>query len=215
LLNILVIAAHPDDEVLGMGAMIKKLTKRKHKIHLCVVSEGASAQYKDKRMIKVRKDSCIKAGKILGISTFDFLEFPDGRLDTIPQLEINRKLEEIISKYKPKVVYTTPSHDLSKDHSTVFDSTLVVSRPHSSPVKAIYCYEVPSSVKTPFTPNIYEDVSKEFSYKIKAFKKYDSEVENFPHPRSTESVENLAIQRGIEVGFRKAEAFQLIRKICD
>jgi len=214
-LKILIIAAHPDDEVLGMGATIYKLAKKNHVIHLCVVSEGASAQYKDKKMIKVRKDSCIKAGKILGISTFDFLEFPDCRLDTVPHLEINGKLEEIISKYKPKVVYTTPSHDISKDHRIVFDSTLVVTRPHSSKVKDVLCYEIPGSVKTPFTPNIYENVTNEFPFKIRAFKKYYSEVENFPHPRSVESVENLAIQRGIEVGFRKSEAFQIIRKICD
>ena len=97
-MKILVIAAHPDDEVLGMGATIKKLTKKKHRVNLCVVSEGATAQYKDRKMIQVRKNSCKKAGKLLGISDFYFLEFPDMLLDSIPHLEINKQLEKIIKK---------------------------------------------------------------------------------------------------------------------
>ena len=136
-MNILVIAAHPDDEVLGMGATIRKLNKEKHKIHLCVVSEGATAQYKDNKMIEVRKKSCIKAGKLLGISTFDFLEFPDMKLDSIPHLEINIKLEKIVQKYKPQIVYTTPSNDLNKDHQIVFESTLAGEEPLSLKKKII------------------------------------------------------------------------------
>lgn len=215
LLNILVIAAHPDDEVLGMGATIKKLTKKQHKVSLCVISEGATAQYKDKKMINVRRNACIKAGKILGISNFDFLEFPDMRLDSIPHLEINKNLERVIEKIKPKIVYTTPSNDLNKDHQKVFESTLVVTRPLSSMVKQVLCFEMPGTVRTPFLPTLYEDVTKEFSFKIKAFKMYKSEIEKFPHPRSVKSIESLSITRGIESGLKNAEAFQLIRSISD
>jgi len=95
-LNILVIAAHPDDEVLGMGGTIRKYAKKNHKIHLCVVSEGATAQYSNKKMIQVREKACKNSGKILGITKYDFLGFPDMRLDTIPHLEMNQKLEKII-----------------------------------------------------------------------------------------------------------------------
>ena len=95
-MNILVIAAHPDDEVLGMGATIKKLSKRKNKVHLCVISEGTTAQYNDTKYIKIRREACIKAGKILGINEFNFLNFPDMKLESIPHLEINRKIEKII-----------------------------------------------------------------------------------------------------------------------
>ena len=214
-MKILVIAAHPDDEVLGMGATIKKLSKKNHKIHLCVVSEGATAQYQDKKMIKIRKDACIKAGTILGISQFTFLEFPDAKLDRVPQLEINRELEKIIAKFKPEVVYTTPSHDLMKDHQKVHDCTLVATRPISSTVKQVLCYEIPGTTKIPFNPNIFEKIDSEFSYKKKAFQIYKSEVMKFPHPRSIESIENLAIHRGIESGLRRAEAFQLIRHVLD
>ena len=164
-------------------------------------------------MIKRRKESCIKSGKILGISTFDFLEFSDMQLDSIPSLEINQKLEKIIKKYKPATVYTTPKNDLHKDHQIVFESTLIASRPHSNTVKNLFSYEIPGIVKSPFIPNVYEDINKEISYKIKAFKCYKSEIEKFPHPRSIESIESLSLQRGMESNLKKAESFELVRSI--
>ena len=209
-MNILVIAPHPDDEVLGMGGTIKKLSK-KNKIILCVVSEGATAQYKDKKMIKVRRDSCKKTAKILGISQIQFLDYPDMRLN-LSHLDINKKLEEIIEKYKPEIVYTAPKNDLNLDHQVVFNSTLVACRPKSG-VKQILCYEIQGNTKVPFVPNVFENIEKEFSYKIKGFKMYKSEIEEFPNPRSIIAIENLAILRGIESGFKKAEAFELIKKI--
>ena len=209
-MNILVIAPHPDDEVLGMGGTIKKLSK-KNKIILCVVSEGATAQYKDKKMIKVRRDSCKKTAKILGISQIQFLDYPDMRLN-LSHLDINKKLEEIIEKYKPEIVYTAPKNDLNLDHQVVFNSTLVACRPKSG-VKQILCYETLGGTKVPFVPNVFENIEKEFSYKIKGFKMYKSEIEEFPNPRSIIAIENLAIRRGIESGTKKAEAFELIRSI--
>jgi LmbE family N-acetylglucosaminyl deacetylase len=212
-LDILVLAAHPDDEVLGMGGTIKKLVKQQNKIHLCVVSEGASAQYDDKKMIKIRKEACLKSGKILGISTYTFLNFQDMKLDSIPQLEINIELEKIIKKLKPKVVYTTPSNDLNKDHQKVFESTLVVSRAHGNSVKEVLSYEIPAIIKFAFTPTVYEDIHKEFPTKIKAFKQYKTEIMKFPHPRSIEAIETLSKFRGMESGLIRAEGFQLIKKI--
>ena len=209
-MKILVIAPHPDDEVLGMGGTIKKLSK-KNKIILCVVSEGATAQYKDKKMIKVRRDSCKKTAKILGISQTIFLDYPDMRLN-LSHLDINKKLEEIIEKYKPEIVYTAPKNDLNLDHQVVFSSTLVACRPKSG-VKQILCYEIQGNTKVPFVPNVFENIEKEFSYKIKGFKMYKSEIEEFPNPRSITAIENLAIQRGVESGTKKAEAFELIRVV--
>ena len=213
-MDILILAAHPDDEVLGMGGTIKKLSK-KNKIHLCVVTEGASAQYVEKIMIKRRHDACIKSSKVLGISTIDFLDYQDMRLDTIPSLEINKEIEKIIKKYNPKIVYTTPKNDLNKDHQIVFESSLVATRPHSSKVKQILSYEIPGITYRPFSPTVYENISKEFSSKIKAFKYYTTEIEKFPHPRSFESIEGLSIRRGMESGLKKAEGFELIRNIID
>lgn len=213
-MRILIIAPHPDDEVLGMGGTIKKLSK-KNDILLTVVSEGATAQYSDKKMIKVRKNSCEKSSKILGISKINFLEFPDMKLENIPQLEINKKLEEIISEFNPKVVYTSPNNDLNLDHKKVFESTLVVTRPTSNNVKQVLSYELPGHKKIPFNSNIFENITKEIKYKIQAFKMYKTEVMKFPHPRSIEAIENLAIQRGVDAGLKRAEAFQLIRSIIE
>ena len=211
-MNILVLAAHPDDESIGMGGTIKKLSK-KNNIHLCVLTDGASAQYKDKKMILERRNACKKSGKILGVSSYTFLDFPDMKLDSVSHLEINRELEKIIKKFNPKIVYTTSKHDINKDHQTVFESTLVVTRPQSSNVKQVFSYETAGMTISGFSPTVFEDISKEFEYKIKSFRMYKSEIRAFPHPRSLKAIENLAIRRGVESGTTKAEAFELIRLI--
>jgi len=211
-MKILVIAPHPDDEVLGMGGTIKKLSP-KNDITLLIMTDGASAQYSDKKMIKVRKESCKKSSKILGISEIKFLNFKDMKLDSVPQLEINQEIEKIIKKIQPKIVFTSPKNDLNRDHDVTFNSTLVATRPSSSGVKKVFSYELPGYTKKPFSPNHYEDITKQFGHKIKAFKMYKSEIMKFPHPRSIESIENLAVYRGIQAGIAKAESFELIRNI--
>ncbi len=211
-MKILVITPHPDDEVIAMGGTIKKLSKTNH-IELLVISEGATSQYSDKKMIKVRHDACLRSSKLLGIRNVTFLNFPDMQLDTISHIELNKSIEKFMSKFKPKVVYTSPNHDLNLDHQKVFESTLVATRPISSSVKKLFTYELPGFTKTPYNPNTFVDVSKSFEIKIKAFKFYKSEINPFPHPRSIKSLENLAVYRGIQSGLKKAEAFELIRKI--
>jgi len=111
--------------------------------------------------------------------------------------------------------YQEPLHDLNNDHRLVFNSALVETRPFSSSVKQLLSYECPGPVKYPFRPTVYQNIEKEFSYKLKAFKMYKSEVMKFPHPRSIKAIENLAIQRGVECSLKNAEAFQLIRNIID
>ena len=211
-MKILVIAPHPDDEVLGMGGTIKKLSP-KNNITLLIMTDGASAQYSDKKMIKVRRESCKKSSKILEISEIKFLNFQDMKLDSVPQLEINQEIEKIIKKIQPKIVFTSPKNDLNRDHDVTFNSTLVATRPSSSGVKKVFSYELPGYTKNPFSPNHYEDITKQFVHKIKAFKMYKSEIMKFPHPRSIESIENLAVYRGIQAGIAKAESFELIRNI--
>ena len=212
-MNILVIAAHPDDEILGMGGTIYKLTKEGHKIHLCIVTDGKCDTCGLKDRHEIRKKSAVKAAKFLGINNIHFLDFPDMMLDVTPQIKINRKLEELIKKIKPEIVYTVPDNDFHKDHQKVLECTLVVTRPHSSNVKSVYMYEMSESTKIGFNPNVYVNIEKEFSYKIKAFKMYTTEQQKFPFPRSLKGIESLAIQRGIESGLKKAESFRLIRKI--
>jgi LmbE family N-acetylglucosaminyl deacetylase len=199
-MNILIIAAHPDDEILG-------------RIHLCIVTDGKCDTCGIKDRHKKRKESTLKASKFLGIQNVHFLNFPDMKLDIIPQIEINKKLEELIKKIKPEIVYTVPDNDFHKDHQKVLECTLVVTRPHSSNVKEVYMYEMTESVKTSFNPNVYVNIENEFKHKIKAFRMYTTEQQEFPYPRSLKGIESLAIQRGIEAGLKKAEAFTLVRKI--
>ena len=211
-MKILLLAAHADDEVLGMWATIKKLSK-KNEFCLVVLTESVTSQYTEKKMLQTRRNACLKSAKVLGIKNVLFLDFPDNQLDSVPQLKINEEIEKIIRKFKPSVVYSPPPNDLNKDHQKVFESSLVTTRPFSSSVKSLLCYELPGMVREPFNPSIYENVAKEFSYKIKAFKMYKNEVMNFPHPRSIQAIENLAIQRGVESSLKKAEAFRLIHSI--
>ena len=211
-MNILVLAPHPDDESIGMGGTIKKLSK-KNNIHLCVLTDGVVFDSSGRKTILKRKDACKNSGKILGISSYTFLDFPVMKLDSVSHLEINRELEKIIRKFNPKIVYTASRHDINKDHRIAFESTLVVTRPQSSNVKQVFSYETTGMTITQFLPTVFEDISKEFKYKIKSFRMYKSELRPFPHSRSLKAIENLAIQRGIESSTKKAEAFELIRSI--
>ena len=211
-MNILVIAPHPDDESIGMGGTIKKLSKQNN-IHLCVLTDGVVFDSSGRKMILKRKDACKNSGKILGISSYTFLDFPVMKLDSISHLEINSELEKIIRKFNPKIVYTASRHDINKDHRIAFESTLVVTRPQSSNVKQVFSYEVTGSTINGFLPTIFEDISQEFKYKIKSIKMYTSEIRSFPHPLSLKAIENLAIQRGIESGIKKAEGFEVVRVI--
>ena len=166
----------------------------------------------DSKMKQIRKESCKKSSKILGISSINFLDYPDMKLDTIPQLKINQDIEKEIRKRKPEIIYTTPNHDLNSDHRIVHDSTLVASRPQSG-VKKILSYEIPGFVKKSIHPNVFENIELELTYKLKAMRSYKSEIEKFPHPRSLKAIENLSIHRGIESGLKNAEAFQLLTSI--
>ena len=137
-MEILVLAAHPDDEVLGMGATIKKLSKNNN-VFLAILTEGATAQYKDKKMVQVRREACQKSSKYLGIKKISFMDYPDMKLDTIPHVEINKKIESIMKEIKPEIVYSPSPNDLNKDHKIVFESAIVATRPHSSNVKQFFC----------------------------------------------------------------------------
>ncbi len=216
-MDILVIAAHPDDEIIGMGGTLYKLSKQKHRIHLCVVTDGTGNSKKNTneyvKISKIRRAGTIKSSNFLGIKTVDFLGFQDGYLDSVPQIEINIAIEKLIQKYNPQVVYTTPKHDLHADHHKVHECTVVATRPHCNSILKILNYEFPTVQKSVFLPNVYIDISKEFIKKITAFKFHKSEQQKFPLPRSLKSIKNLAERRGIESNLKLAEGFNLIRDI--
>lgn len=221
-MKVLIVAAHPDDEVYGMGGTIAKLTSQGNELYTLIVTEGCSTQYKGNReIIKEKKEEAIKANEILGVKEVLFGDLPDMKLDTLPHVDINRIIEEAINKIKPDVVYTHHKGDINKDHRMVYESTLVATRPtHLQCVKKLLSYQVPSStewsapvVDEIFIPNIFEEIEKYYDLKKQAILAYKTEIREYPHPRSLKYVEALDEINGLKVGIEKAEAFQIIREI--
>jgi len=222
-MKILVIAAHFDDEVYGCGGTIAKLVKEGHEIYACVLTDSCSSQYKGHahEMIAQKKVESEEVNNILGIQKTYTFDFPDMQLDTVPHVELNKAIEQCVIEIKPEIVYTHHGGDVNKDHRLVFESTMVAVRPmEGSSVKRVLCYEVPSSTEwappTPsnmFAPNVFVDIENVIEKKIDAIKAYNSELREYPHPRSVENVINQAHFRGASVGLKAAESFMLIREI--
>lgn len=213
-MKILVIAAHPDDEVLGCGGTIARFAEEGNSVHICVVCDGVIARDRDdvRQMEKCAKDSA----KVLGATDICFLNFKDQRLDEIPIVEINKSLEKIMQKFKPEIVFTHYRDDLNKDHRIVYEATMVAARPFGIPVKKVYQYEVLSSTEwgfTEFRPNTFVEIKKTIGKKIDAFSKYKTEIRDFPHPRSIEGIRVKAMYNGMKSGFEFAEAFILERDL--
>lgn len=212
-LKILVIAAHPDDEVLGCGGTIAKLTSTGNDVCICIISEGASAQYSDPGFIDLRRSSAKKAAETLGARRIRFFDFKDMKLDMVPHVDINRTIEQIIDEEHPQIIYTHSPHDINKDHRIIFESTLVAARPFRREVAELISYEIPGTYLYPFDPNYYEDITSTLEIKLAAFKNYVSEVEQSPRPRSLETITAWAAVRGSQAGLKYAESFTMVRKI--
>ena len=225
--SVLVVAAHPDDEILGCGGIIAKHSERKDDVHVLIAAEGHSARSKsemnsdDFNMINHLKICAKKANSLLGAKKIDFLDLPDKRLDSLDRLELIQKLEAVVIKQNPDIVYVHHLGDLNIDHRRLHEAVLTACRPiPGQSVKKILSYEIMSSTEwqSPnsglyFIPNWYEDISDQWLKKKEALKVYESEMREWPHSRSIKSLEILAKHRGSQVGLQKAEAFMLIRQI--
>lgn len=214
----LVIAPHPDDEVLGCGGTIPKHSLRGDDVYLCVVTEAYTPDWSEE-FIKGRSEEVTKANKILGIKKTYFLGHPTVKLDTIPQKTLNESIAKVVDIIKPDVVYIPHKGDLNKDHRLIFEAALVATRPTIHTVKRVLSYECLSETEwgqsiEPFVPNVYIDISDTLNTKIKAMGVYRSEMKPYPHPRSQEAITALAMKRGSEVGSIYAEAFMLIREVA-
>lgn len=213
-MKILVIAPHPDDEVLGCGGAIARHVQRGDDVYLAVATKTYAPDWSEE-FVKNRPKEIERVGSILGIRKTFLLDFPTVKLDTIPQKELNDALGRVVSEVEPEVAYIPHRGDLNRDHRIIHESSLVALRPGRSKIKKILSYEVLSETEwgiEPFVPNFYVDISDSFDKKIEAMKVYSSELIQYPHPRSVEIIEALAKKRGSESGLKLAEAFTLIRE---
>ena len=220
--NIVCIVAHPDDEVLGLGGTLIKHVNSGDKVFVIILSEGESSKNEKNKNNPFRKDNAQQCSKIMGTSIYRIFDYPDQKLDTVAILEIIKNLEEIFKKLKPDVAYVHFPWDLNKDHQIASQATFTALRPMNKLglLTEIRAFETPSSTdqspqngKYIFKPNFYVSINSEWNAKTKALKYYDKELEGFPHPRSLKAIEALAIKRGMESGFKKAEAFMVLRKM--
>ena len=218
--KVLIVAPHPDDEVLGCGGTIKKLSDEGRDVFVLVTTRGKKELYSDKQVINVRKEGC-DAHKILGVKETRFLDYPAPDLDLIPVASISQDINNIIRELNITTIYLPHHGDVHNDHKVIFNAGLVASRPvKGQTVKGIFVYEtlsetewaVPSNSDI-FIPTCFVNISDVFSYKLEAMKCYKSQLRDFPNPRSLESIEALANLRGSTVGFTHAEAFMTIRII--
>lgn len=223
--KVLVIAAHPDDEVLGVGGTIAKLASQSVECHLLIVTDGSSSQYRDSdhlhEIIEAKKKETQACADSLGFKSIHYGGLPDMKLDKTPHIVINQVIEKVIDEVQPDTVFTHFWGDVNRDHQEVYKSTLVVVRPvMGQMVKDLYCYRVPSSTEwtpnkadTMFMPNYFVDIEKFAEQKYKAFACYSTELREYPHPRSVQYLSETDKAAGLRVGLMAAEEFVLLRKI--
>ena len=232
-MNVLIIAAHPDDEILGMGGTIAKHTSQHDNVTIIYMATGITArkepaeyeiksipkkiQEKWQQEIEKLQQDARKSAKLLKVKTVKFFDFPDNEMDGIHLLKVVKVIEKEIKIAKPDRIYTNHYSDLNVDHKVVYNATLTACRPSNVLVKEILCFEVLSSTEWSypynFSPNYFSNIENHVTKKVNAMKLFKCEIREFPHPRSSENIRNVAARWGSVCGFKAAEAFEMIRKI--
>ena len=224
-MNILIVAAHPDDEVLGCGGTMARYAED-HEVHVLILGEGLTSRLDDRERTEVepleqlRADGT-KASQLLGVSSIEFGGLPDNQFDQVPLLQIIKILESKIRTVQPGAIYTHHSGDLNVDHGLTCRAVLTATRPGiGHPVQDVFSCEIRSSTEwafqqvTPiFRPNVFVDISATIGTKIEAMECYVTESRPSPHPRSPESLRATAKYWGSVIGCEYAEAFELIRSL--
>lgn len=219
-MRVLVIAPHPDDEILGVGGTIAKRSNAGDEVYVCVVTKGFPPLF-DQEMIEQGRRECVQADRMLGVRETYFLDLPAVMLETVPRYELNRKIAEVVQKVDPDEVYIPHRGDMQIDHQMVVDAAMVAVRPRGKRYpRRVYAYETLSetgwnipNTTNEFIPTVYEDISGTVDAKIGALSVFRSQLAQFPEARSVGAVEALARFRGATVGVSAAEAFCLIREI--
>ncbi len=225
--KILVIAAHPDDEILGCGGTIAKHTKNNDIVNVLLLGGGVKSRKLNSDSVNLDLDllkkAALDANKLLGVNNIYFEDFPDNELDSISRLSVIKKIENYINKLNPEIIYTHHPSDLNVDHRRISEAVLTSTRPvPNQNVKKILFFEVASSTNwsfgfsgTSFEPNYFINISDTLDLKLKALEFYKTEMRDYPHSRSIKALECLAKWRGSTAGFNAAEAFVLARILED
>ncbi len=223
--SILILAAHPDDEVLGCGGTIAKLSDEGASVHVAFLADGVfsrkEADTLQQKQLLDRREAARKACDILGVKTVTFGDYPDNRMDSIPLLDIAQSVEQLIDLYLPELVFTHHSGDVNIDHRRLHEAVVTACRPQKGhSVKTILCFEVSSSTEWQlpgsapvFSPNWFVDISATLDRKVSAMEAYADELRPWPHPRSLKGIKYLAHWRGATIGVNAAEAFMLGRNL--
>ena len=227
--KILVVVAHPDDELLGLGATMHRLIKYYNvTTHVIILGEGITSRSEKrdteqwKNELDIHRRNIYSAQKVIGYHSVSVYNFPDNRFDTVALLDIIKVIEKDKSVFNPDAIFTHNGGDLNIDHQRTFEAVITSCRPMlDENVKTVITFETPSGTEWQaatdprrFIPNLYIEVCEEdVQTKIKAMECYEFEKREYPHPRSPESLEILAKRRGIDVGKNYAEAFCLVRGV--
>ena len=223
--NILVIAAHPDDELLGVGGTIRRFVNEGATARAVIMAEGLTsrgesrAETNPSELLALQEDARRAASEV-GYFGIDFCGFPDNRMDSMDLLDIIKTVSSYVERYKPDTIFTHHHGDLNIDHRLTCEAVLTACRPVGDYcVKRIYAFETPSSTEwnynytEPFTPNVYVDVSDTLEAKIRGMACYRTESAEYPHPRSAEALRALGRYRGSNAGFGMAESFIVLRTV--
>ncbi len=219
-MNVLIIAPHSDDEVLGCGGVMARHAAGGDDVHVLVVTRGTPEMYPPEQEEQTRQE-LHAAHAILGVSSVHFLDFPAPKLDTIPGHQLADAIGRIIRSLYPSIIYLPHRGDIHSDHRAVYQATLVAARPiNDCPVRKLLCYETLSETEwaapfgdDAFIPTVFVDITDYLDQKLKAMTCYHSELKQPPHPRSLQAIEVLAKMRGATVSLPAVEAFMLVREI--
>ena len=219
-MKILVIAPHPDDEIIGVGGTIAKRIREGHEVYVCIVTKGTKPLF-DEDFIDQGRNECVEADKMLGVKETIFLDFPAVMLETIPRHELNGKIVDVVQKIQPDEIYVPHRGDMQIDHQMVADAAMVAVRPkYEHVISKVYSYETLSetgwnipNVVNDFIPTVYENITETIDIKINAMNVFKSQLSDFPNARSLQAIKALAEFRGATVNYKAAEAFALIREI--
>lgn len=222
--KILIVAAHPDDEVLGCFGTVARFIKEGYEAYTLILGEGKTAR-DDKRVTENKKDELellnteiVSANDTIGIKKVFVESFPDNRFDSVDLLDIIKVILKVKDEVKPDIIFTHYEHDLNIDHQITYKAVITATRPMEDEcVKEIYSFEILSSTEwnypLSFSPDTFFDISDTLDLKVKAMKEYNSELCQYPHPRSLEGIELNAKYQGMRVGKKYVEAFKSVRVI--